>query len=177
MEKGRMMWCLWVVCKQAFNPWWKSASRLQPIKRICTHVLVFHSHTFCCQAKELWDEVRWKISTALHYSETWQETRLKRKGEKLIISAHSLWTWPNETQATQSKRFQRRARWRLLRILMQCGIQFLWEPRGLSEKVNYKCCTWLHTEKCMLYAIHTFQSAAVCHGQNLILYKTDTNEV
>lgn len=87
--------------------------------------------------KDLWEGARWKISVALHYSETWAATWLKRKGEKLVISTCSLWTWPDERQATQSKRFQRGAHWRLLRILMQCGIQFLWEPRGLCKKVNY----------------------------------------
>lgn len=166
------------VCEPAFNLWWKSASRLWPIKQICSHVLVSHSHTFCNQAKELWEEARWNISLALHYSETRQATRLKRKGEKLVISAHSLWTWADEMQATQSKRFQRRAHWRLLRILMQCGIQFLWEPRGLSGKVNYRWCTRLHTYKCMLYAIHKFQSEATCFGQIFILCETATiNEV
>ena len=134
------------VCERAFNLWSKSTSHLWAIQPIRLHVLVFNSHKFHNQAKDLWEEARWKISTALHYSETWVATRLKRKGEKLVISAHSLWTWPDETQATQSKRFQRRAHWRLLRILMQCGIQFLWEPRGLSEKVN-RCCIGLHTNK------------------------------
>lgn len=135
------------------NLWWKSVFCLWPIRQTCSHVLPIRSHTFRQPGKkELWEEVkeaRWKISPALHYSETWVATRLKRKGEKLVISARSLWTWPDETQATQSKRFQRRAHWRLLRILMQCGIQFLWEP---SEKVNYLCWVSLHTLKCKQYA-------------------------
>lgn len=116
--------------------------------------------------KMLWEEARWKIFTLPHYSETWVATRLKRNGEKLVILAHSLWTWPDETQATQSKRFQRRAHWRLLGILIQCGIQFLWEPRGLSGKVNYLCCSTDYIlTKCMQYAIHKFQSEAMCWSQ------------
>lgn len=129
--------CMKYVHAEAFNLWWKSASRLRPIKQIRSRVLTSHSHIFGNRAKELWgEEARWKISTPLLYSVTWQATRLKRKGEKLVISACSLWTCPNETQATQSKRFQR-AHWRLLRILMHCGIQFLWGPQGHYQRVNY----------------------------------------
>lgn len=160
-------------CEQAFNRRWKSPICLRPIKQIRSPVPVFHSHTFCDRAKSkklkkkmLWEEARWKIFTLPHYSETWVATRLKRNGEKLVILAHSLWTWPDETQATQSKRFQRRAHWRLLGILIQCGIQFLWEPRGLSGKVNYLCCSTDYIlTKCMQYAIHKFQSEAMCWSQ------------
>lgn len=138
---------------QAFNPWWKSASRLRPIERICSHVLVSYSHTFCNQAKELWEEVRWKISTALHYSETWQETRLKRKGEKLIISAHSLWTWPNETQATQSKKVPKKSSLKITQ-----NTDAVWNPIPLGAKGTLR-----ESKLSVLYKTTYIEMYAICH--------------
>ena len=140
-------------CEQAFYLCWKPASNLWPIKQICYHVPMSHSHTFCNQEKkELWEGARWKISTALHYSETWVATRLKRKGEKLVISAHSLWTWPDETQATQSKKVPKKSSLKITQ-----NTDAVWNPIPLGAKGTFResklsvLCKTTYMQKCMLY--------------------------